>query len=140
MKFYHMTLNVIVVEDDFDSLEVLSEYLSLKDLNVLAKAKNGKEAVEIYQKFKPDIVLLDVLMPGYDGFYAVEKIKEVDPSAKIIFVTAATMGPTQRKLFEYDVDGIIFKPFEMDFLMDSIEAVKNGKKIIPATTHSGLDE
>ena len=134
-----MTLNVIVVEDDFDSLEVLSEYLSLKDLNVLAKAKNGKEAVEIYQKFKPDIVLLDVLMPGYDGFYAVEKIKEVDPTAKIIFVTAATMGPTQRKLFDYDVDGIIFKPFEMDFLMDSIEAVRNGKKVIPATTHSGLD-
>ena len=135
-----MTLNVIVVEDDFDSLEVLSEYLSLKELNVLAKAKNGKEAVEIYQKFKPDIVLLDVLMPGYDGFYAVEKIKEVDPSAKIIFVTAATMGPTQRKLFDYDVDGIIFKPFEMDYLMDSIVAVRNGRKVIPATTHSGLDE
>ena len=134
-----MTLNVIVVEDDFDSLEVLSEYLSLKELNVLAKAKNGKEAVEIYQKFKPDIVLLDVLMPGYDGFYAVEKIKEVDPSAKIIFVTAATMGPTQRKLFDYDVDGIIFKPFEMDYLMNSIEAVRNGRKVIPATTHSDLD-
>ena len=134
-----MTLNVIVVEDDFDSLEVLSEYLSLKELNVLAKAKNGKEAVEIYQKFRPDIVLLDVLMPGYDGFYAVEKIKEVDPSAKIIFVTAATMGPTQRKLFDYDVDGIIFKPFEMDYLMNSIEAVRNGRKVIPATTHSDLD-
>ena len=85
-----MPVSVIVVEDDFDSLEVLSEYLSLKDLNVLAKAKNGKEAVEIYQKFKPDVVLLDILMPGYDGFYAIENIKKVDPSAKVIFVTAAT--------------------------------------------------
>lgn len=135
-----MPINVIVVEDDFDSLEVLSEYLNLKDLNVLAKAKNGKEAVEIYQKFRPDIVLLDVLMPGYDGFYAIEKIKEVDPSAKVIFVTAATMGPTQRKLFEYDVEGIIFKPFEMDHLLETIEAVKNGQKVIPATTHSDLNE
>ena len=135
-----MPINVIVVEDDFDSLEVLSEYLNLKELNVLAKAKNGKEAVEIYQKFKPDIVLLDVLMPGYDGFYAIEKIKESDPSAKVIFVTAATMGPTQRKLFDYDVEGIIFKPFEMDHLLDTIEAVKNGQKVIPATTHSDLNE
>ena len=135
-----MGINVIVVEDDFDSLEVLSEYLSLKDLNVLAKAKNGKEAVEIYEKFKPDIVLLDVLMPGYDGFYAVENIKKTDPSAKVIFVTAATMGPTQRKLFEYEVEGIIFKPFEMEHLMDTIERVKSGQKVIPATTHSGMDD
>ena len=135
-----MTLSVIVVEDDFDSLEVLSEYLNLKELNVLAKAKNGKEAVELYEKFKPEIVLLDVLMPGYDGFYAIEKIKELDPSAKVIFVTAATMGPTQRKLFDYDVEGIIFKPFEMDYLMESIEAVRNGRKVIPATTHSGLNK
>lgn len=135
-----MSISVIVVEDDFDSLEVLSEYLSLKDLNVLAKAKNGKEAVEIYNKFKPDIVLLDILMPGYDGFYAIEKIKEDDPSAKVIFVTAATMGPTQRKLFEYDVDGIIFKPFEMDFLLETIDAVQNGQKVIPSTTHSGIED
>ena len=135
-----MPVSVIVVEDDFDSLEVLSEYLSLKDLNVLAKAKNGKEAVEIYQKFKPDVVLLDILMPGYDGFYAIENIKKVDPSAKVIFVTAATMGPTQRKLFDYDVEGIIFKPFEMDHLLNTIEAVKRGQKVIPSTTHSTLDE
>ena len=134
-----MPVSVIVVEDDFDSLEVLSEYLSLKDLKVLAKAKNGKEAVEIYQKFKPDVVLLDILMPGYDGFYAIEKIKEVDPQAKVIFVTAATMGPTQRKLFEYDVEGIIFKPFEMDYLMETIDAVRRGEKVIPATTHSDLE-
>ena len=135
-----MSISVIVVEDDFDSLEVLSEYLSLKDLNVLAKAKNGKEAVEIYEKFKPDVVLLDILMPGYDGFYAIEHIKKIDPTAKVIFVTAATMGATQRKLFQYDVEGIIFKPFEMDYLMDTIDAVKKGQKVIPSTTHSGLEE
>ena len=133
-----MAISVIVVEDDFDSLEVLSEYLSLKELNVLAKAKNGKVAVEIYEKFKPDVVLLDVLMPGYDGFYALENIKKLDPSAKVIFVTAATMGPTQRKLFECDVEGIIFKPFEMDYLLDAIDNVKKGIRVIPSTTHAGL--
>ena len=133
-----MTISVIVVEDDFDSLEVLSEYLSLKELNVLAKAKNGKEAVEIYKKFKPDVVLLDILMPGFDGFYAIENIKKVDPAAKVIFVTAATMGSTQRKLFDYDVEGIIFKPFEMEHLLETIDLVKSGQKVI--TTHSGIDD
>ena len=133
-----MAISVIVVEDDFDSLEVLSEYLSLKELNVLAKAKNGKEAVEIYKKFKPDVVLLDILMPGFDGFYAIENIKKVDPAAKVIFVTAATMGSTQRKLFDYDVEGIIFKPFEMENLLETIDLVKKGQKVIPSTTHSGI--
>ena len=50
------------------------------------------------------------------------------------------MGPTQRKLFEYDVEGIIFKPFEMDYLLDTIDNVKKGIKVIPSTTHSGLEE
>ena len=135
-----MSISVIVVDDDNDSLEVLSEYLSLKELNVLAKAKNGKEAVEIYKKFMPDVVLLDVLMPGYDGFYAIEKIKEFNPDAKVIFVTAAIIGPTQRKLFTYDVDGIIFKPFDIENLIkwkiveggmipkieNCVDAVENG--------------
>ena len=126
-----MGTSVIVVEDDLDSQEVLAEYLQMKEIQVIAKAANGKEAVELYEKFKPEIVLLDVIMPGYDGFYALEKIKEIDPKAKVIFVTAATASTTQEKLFETDADGIIFKPFEMEKLMEAIQIVKNGGKRIP---------
>ena len=126
-----MDISVIVVEDDLDSMEVLSEYLQLKEINVVAKAKNGKEAVEFYEKFKPEIVLLDVIMPEYDGFYALEKIKEVDPKSKVIFVTAASNATTQEKLFKSNVDGLIFKPFQMEQLMEAIHIVSNGGKKIP---------
>ena len=126
-----MATSVIVVEDDFDSMEVLSEYLSLKEIQVVAKAKNGKEAVELYEKFRPEMVLLDVIMPGYDGFYALEQIKKINPDAKVIFVTAATAATTQQKLFDADPDGIVFKPFEMDQLMEAMHIVKNGGKRIP---------
>ena len=131
-----MTISVIVVDDDKDSLEVMSEYLELKDVNVLARASNGKEAFEIFVNNKPEIVLLDVIMPDYDGFYALERIKEHDPNAKVIFVTAASRERTQEKLFETNVDGIIFKPFEMEKLMTAINAVRNGKKWIPNTVRS----
>ena len=131
-----MITSVIVVEDDFDSMEVMAEYLEIKEIKVVAKAGDGKEAVEFYEKFKPEIVLLDVIMPGYDGFYALEEIKKLNPQAKVIFVTAATSGTTQKKLFETNVDGIIFKPFDMDKLLDTINTVKNGQKCIPNSVRS----
>ena len=126
-----MDTSVIVVEDDLDSMEVLAEYLQMKELKVVARAKDGKEAFEMYEKFKPEIVLLDVIMPNYDGFYALEKIKESYPNAKVIFVTAASNDTTQKRLFETNVDGIIFKPFQMNQLLEAIHVVQNGGKKIP---------
>ena len=126
-----METSAIVVEDDIDSMEVLSEYLQMKEIKVVAKAKDGEEAVEFYKKYKPQIVLLDVIMPNFDGFYALEKIKEFDPSSKVIFVTAASNDTTQKKLFETNVDGIVFKPFQMNQLLEAIHVVQNGSKKIP---------
>ena len=131
-----MGISVIVVDDDRDNLEVMTEYLELKDVKVLARASNGKEAFEFYIKNKPEIVLLDVIMPDYDGFYALEKIKEHDHTAKVIFVTAASQERTQEKLFETNVDGVIFKPFEMEKLMQAIKSVQNGEKWIPNSVRS----
>lgn len=131
-----MATQVIVVEDDNDSREILSEYLEMKEIKVVAKAQDGKEAVEMYTKFRPEVVLLDIVMPGYDGFYALERIRELDQNAKVIFVTAATNATTQERLFKSDVDGIIFKPYEMNELMKAITTVKNGGKSIPKSVRS----
>ncbi len=131
-----MGISVIVVDDDRDNLEVLSEYLELKELDVLAKASNGHEAFELYKKLRPNVVLLDVVMSGYDGFYAFEKIRQFDKDAKVIFVTAAMNSTTQKRLFETDVDGILFKPFDMDRLIDAIDTVQKGGKSIPSTVRS----
>ena len=131
-----MTIQAIVVEDDNDSREILSEYLEMKEIKVVAKAQDGKEAVEMYTKFRPEVVLLDIVMPGYDGFYALERIRELDQNAKVIFVTAATNATTQERLFKSDVDGIIFKPYEMNELIKTITTVKNGGKSIPKSVRS----
>ncbi len=131
-----MTTTVIVVEDDQDSLEVMTEYLEMKDIKVVARAKDGHEAFELYEKLKPEVVLLDVLMPYYDGFYALDKIKASNQNAKVIFVTASTNSKTQDKLFETNVDGILFKPFEMENLMEAIHIVKNGGKRIPGSVRA----
>jgi len=117
---------VIVIDDESDVREVFSEYLSMVDVEVLAKGKQGLEASQLYEKYHPDVVLMDVLMPLYDGVYGLRKIRELDPNAKVIMITASIDSAIQRQLEENGVKAIIWKPYEMDRVLEIIEHVKKG--------------
>ena len=103
----------IVVDDDHDIVDVFCEYLELKNVSVLGKGYNGKDAIEMYQKFRPDVVFLDVMMPDYTGFYALEKIKRISPDAKVIITTADQAEETENRLVELDASYIVYKPIEL---------------------------
>lgn len=124
-----MPIRVIVVDDDIDTVEVFSEFLELKDIQVVGRAHDGKEAVEVYEKFKPDIVLMDVMMPTYDGFYAIDKIRKIDSNSKIIMVTADLSVKTKEKLKDMDVSGVVFKPYDIDRVLDVIHSIQNGQTV-----------
>ncbi len=117
----------IVIDDEEDVRDVFSECLPLFDVEVLAKGSDGKEAVELYKKFQPEIVLMDVLMPKYDGLYGLEKIREIDPNAKIIIITASIDGEIEKKLVKENASAIIWKPFDMEKVQKTVERVKNGE-------------
>jgi two-component system, chemotaxis family, chemotaxis protein CheY len=121
--------NVVIVEDDHDGAEVLEEYLRLKGINVLAKGYNGLEAVQLYQKFRPDYVLLDMLMPIYDGFYGLRKIQEFDSKAKVIVLSASVSEDEKEKLIELGVTAIFQKPYEIDSLVARLESGNNENKV-----------
>ena len=118
--------SVIVVDDDQDTAEVFCEYLNIKGLDVIGKGYNGNEAVELYEKLKPDILLCDVMMPQYDGFYALKKIRSIDPNAKVIMVTADMTSDTEEKLKELNATALVYKPYEIDSIIETIDKVKNG--------------
>ena len=118
--------SVIVVDDDRDTVEVFCEYLSIKGLDVLGKGYNGEDAVELYEKLKPDIVFCDVMMPQYDGFYALKKIRGIDPNAKVIMVTADMTSDTEEQLKKLNATAVVYKPYEIDGIMETIDKVKNG--------------
>jgi DNA-binding NarL/FixJ family response regulator len=122
-------MKVIVVDDDEDTVEVFSEFLELKDIQVVGRAHDGKQAVDLYEKLKPDIMLMDVMMPVYDGFYAIEKIRKMNPDAKIIMVTADLSLKTKQKLRELNVSGVIFKPYNIDRVLDIIHSIENGETV-----------
>ena len=113
----------IVVDDDVDTCEVLTEYLELKDIKVLGNGYDGKEAVDLYQKHKPDLVFLDIMMPHYDGFYGLEKIKQLNPAAYVIVVTGDLTAETFNRLKILNSSAIIYKPFDIDKIMDVVKEV-----------------
>ncbi len=119
---------VVIVEDDHDVAEVLEEYLRLKGINVLAKGYNGLEAVQLYKKLRPDYVLLDMLMPIYDGFYGLRKIQEFDSKAKVIILSASVTEEEQDKLRALGVSAIFQKPYEIDSLVARLESGNNEKE------------
>ena len=120
-------ISAIVIDDENDVLEVFCEYLKVKNVNVLAKGRNGKEALELYQKLKPDVVLMDLVMPQYDGFYGIENIRKHDPNSKIIIFSASLTPEYINKLRKMMVSGISVKPYDMDRIIDLIDKVSKGK-------------
>lgn len=109
-------LSSIVIDDDPDTAGVFVDYLGLMGIDVLAVGYNGKDAAELYEAHRPDIVFLDLVMPDYDGFYALERIREYDPQAKVIVVTADITSDTEDRLNQLRPTDIIHKPFDPDLL------------------------
>jgi len=115
-------IRAIVIDDDLDTVDVFSEYLEMKSVQVVAKGYNGNEAVNLYRKWKPDVVFLDVMMPQYDGFYALEHIRRINSDVIIIMVTADLTIETENKLRALDASAIIYKPFDIDQVMKTVDS------------------
>jgi len=118
-------ITAIVIDDDPSVRIVFSECLSMINVDVLATGKNGLEASQLYEKHRPDVVLMELAMPLYDGAYGLRKIRESDPNARVIMVTALISSDLQKQLHENGAQAIILKPFEMETIRHTIENVKN---------------
>lgn len=107
----------LVVDDDEDTVNLFTEFLEIYDIVVIGKAFDGKQAVTIYSDMAPNIVFSDVMMPDYDGFYALENIKKMDPKAIVVMITGDVRSDTISKLKQLGADAIIYKPFDMQSVM-----------------------
>lgn len=109
-------MKVLIAEDDIDFGNILSQYVSINGFQVTL-ARNGKEAWGSYIREKPDICVLDVMMPEMDGFSLAEKIRQNDPGIPFIFLTAKTLKEDILKGLKIGADDYVTKPFDPEVLM-----------------------
>ena len=107
---------VLLAEDDFDFADVLKQYLELYNYQI-TWAKNGEEALLLFQKETFDICVFDVMMPKMDGFTLAEKIIDINPETPFVFLTARKLKEDKLKGLQLGADDYIVKPFEADELV-----------------------
>lgn len=113
----NVTVTAIVIDDDKDTVSVLSDFLQIKGITVIGEGYDGLEAIEIYKTLRPDVVFLDVMMKEYDGIYTLEKIREIEPDAIVILITADLQSDTRNRLLELNASAIIYKPYDINEVM-----------------------
>jgi len=113
-------LNVMVVDDSTIIRKLLTRELEKMGHTVVAQARNGKEAVDLYQKHLPDFVTMDITMPVMDGIESLKRIKRGYPDAKIIMVTSHGEELQVMTAITSGAKGYILKPIKEDKILEAI--------------------
>jgi len=121
-KFQDINPTVLIVDDNSNNLKIIA--ITLRELNYrLVIATNGQSAIEMVDKTRPDLVLLDIMMPGMDGYETCEiiKSKKENENLPIIFLTALNEKANIIKGFEVGGVDYITKPFNKEELISRVE-------------------
>jgi two-component system, response regulator YesN len=98
------------------------------EITEIQEASNGREAIEIHSTFRPQIILLDIKMPGINGIDAASKIKKENPACKIIFLTAFDYFEYARDAIKIGVENFIIKPAEDEAIVEAIRSLTDELK------------
>ncbi len=109
-------MKILLAEDDIDFGNILSQYVTLSGFEVTL-ARNGREAWDLFHTSRPDICVLDVMMPEMDGFTLAEKMRAEEPGIPFIFLTAKSLREDIIKGLKLGADDYITKPFDPEMLM-----------------------
>lgn len=119
-----MSIRTVIVDDEPLALEELAFQLaSVEDVAVIGKGSNGLQAVDLIERLKPDLVMLDIQMPGLDGFQVVRKVTEAGGDVpKIVFITAYDQYAL--KAFEVNAVDYLLKPVDEQLLERAVQRVR----------------
>ena len=106
---------ILVVDDEIEVVQLLKDFLTSKGYEVYT-ALNGAEALAWVKEVKPDIVLLDIIMPGIGGIDTLKEIKKIDPTTAVIMVTGLIDEELANKTIKLGAFDYIIKPINIDYL------------------------
>ena len=138
-----VSIRALIVDDHPVTREGLRTALELSDdqVVVVGEASNGEEAVERARELTPDVVFMDVRMPGMDGIEATRRIREVAPGTKVILITIDESRGAISEAIQAGVSGYLLKDASSDALVDAAKNAIQGNAVIhPQLTKTFIEE
>ena len=114
---------VLVVDDAVFMRMAIKMILVGNGFEVIGEAESGAIAVKKYKELKPDIVTMDITMPEMTGIEALKEIREFDPEAKVIMVSAMGQEGMERETIMLGAKSFIIKPFKNDHVIQTLNKV-----------------
>lgn len=113
----------VLIADDSEFMRNLLREILEEDHTIVGEVENGVEAVEVYDAERPDLVMMDIVMPIRDGIEATDEIKREDPDANVIMCTSVGQEEKMKEAVRAGADGYITKPFQKPSVIEAIDDV-----------------
>lgn len=127
-----MAKRLLVIDDAAIIREIIKDVASAAGWEIVGEASNGRLGIERYQELKPDAVTLDLVMPEYDGLYALRGIIAADPDAKVLVVSALDQKSILKEAFKAGATDFLVKPFDKNVLVDTLAHIAAGAEPVGA--------
>lgn len=117
------TAKVLIVDDQMPMRQILRSLLSEAGYRVVAEASHGQKAIELSKQFKPDVICLDITMPGLDGIETLKKLKEDHPEVLVIMITGHSNRKDIEAAIEAGASGYIVKPIHAGKTIQTVQRI-----------------
>jgi len=134
-------MRILIADDHALFRDSLRSLLESQDIEVVAEAKNGQEAVDLSWETKPDVVLMDLTMPEMDGLEATKRIAAELPDVKVVILTASDEDSKLFEAIKSGAKGYLLKDLESEQFFSLLEGVERGEPALtPSVARKLLDE
>ena len=119
-----MGMRLMIVDDSVFIYEEMKHMLANSEFEIVGYAKSGEDAIELYEKILPDVVTMDIIMPGLDGLETAKQILARWPEARIIMVSSLAYDETMEDAKKIGAIDFLFKPIEESQIRDLLSKVQ----------------
>ncbi|NLO40321.1 MAG: sporulation transcription factor Spo0A [Ruminiclostridium sp.] len=126
-------IRILVADDNVEFGEIVCDYLANSDdIDIVGRAEDGLEAINLIDDLQPDIVILDIIMPHVDGLAVLEHYYRVPASQKPMFIVLSAVGQDKitQQAVSLGAEYYIVKPFDLEILVERIRQLRKGEVII----------
>lgn len=132
-------IKVLIADDHHMVRQGIKQILELEnDIEVISQASNGEEAVKLAREYKPDVILMDINMPGMNGLQAIEELKKDEYDHRIVVLTIHQDREYLFKTIQLGAEGYVLKDAESSVLIEAIRTVANGNTYVQPNMTSEL--